>query len=68
MCLFYANWRVASDQGNTDGTKNGEVIQFIPLKLEINKYMEKIDIVVTDPNIVYKMPERILEYCIYIKN
>jgi len=32
---------------NTDRTKNGKVTRFAPLKLEINRYIEKIDVVVT---------------------
>jgi len=35
---------------NTDGTKNREMTRFMLLKLEINKYTEKIDIVVIDLN------------------
>jgi len=35
---------------NADGTKNREVIRFIPLKVEINRYREQIDIAVTDLN------------------
>jgi len=35
---------------NTDGTKNKEVTRFAPLKLEINKHIEKINVVVTNLN------------------
>jgi len=35
---------------HVDRTKNGKVIQFAPLELEINGHTEKIDIVVTDLN------------------
>jgi len=35
---------------NADGTKNGEVTRFAPLELDINKYIEWIDVVVTDLN------------------
>ena len=35
---------------NADGTKNREVIRFVPLKMEINRYREQIDIAVTDLN------------------
>ena len=35
---------------NADGTKNREVIRFVPLKVEINRYREQIDIAVTDLN------------------
>ena len=35
---------------NADGTKNGEVIKFTLLKVEINRYKEQIDAVVTDLN------------------
>ena len=35
---------------NIDQTKNREVIRFMPLEIEFNRYMEKIDIVVTDLN------------------
>ena len=35
---------------NADGTKNREVIQFVPLKVEINRYKEQIDVVVMDLN------------------
>jgi len=35
---------------NTDGTKNEEVIIFAPLEVEINRYKEQIDVVVTDLN------------------
>ena len=35
---------------NTDRTKNEEVTRFVLLELEINRYMEKIDIAVTDLN------------------
>ena len=35
---------------NVDRTKNGEVTQFMPLKLKINKYTEQINIAVTDLN------------------
>jgi len=33
---------------NTDGTKNGEVIIFVLLELEINRYMKIINAVVID--------------------
>jgi len=33
---------------NTNRTKNREVMRFVPLKLEINRYTEKIDVVVMD--------------------
>ena len=35
---------------NADGTKNGEVTRFAPLKVEINKYKEQINVAVTDLN------------------
>jgi len=35
---------------NLDRTKNGEVIRFVPLKLEINGYTEKIDVAVPNLN------------------
>ena len=35
---------------NVDITKNREVTRFIPLKLEINRYIEKINIVVINLN------------------
>ena len=35
---------------NVDRTKNGEVTQFVPLELEINKHKEHINAVVTDLN------------------
>ena len=35
---------------NTDGTKNGEVMWFVLLKVEINRYKEQINAVVTDLN------------------
>jgi len=35
---------------NTNGTKNGEVTTFVPLELEINKHIEKINAAVTDLN------------------
>jgi len=35
---------------NTDRTKNGEVTRFIPLELEINRYMEIFYTAVTDLN------------------
>ena len=35
---------------NADGTKNKEVMRSVPLKLEINKHTEKINIVVIDLN------------------
>jgi len=35
---------------NTDRTKNGKVTRFAPLESEINRYTEKIDIIVTDLN------------------
>ena len=35
---------------NTDRTKIGEVTQFVPLKVDINRYKEHIDTVVTDLN------------------
>ena len=35
---------------NTDGIKNGEVMQFVSLKVEINKYKEQIDAAVMDLN------------------
>ena len=33
---------------NVDRTKNGEVTRFTPLELEINRHIEKINVVVTD--------------------
>jgi len=33
-----------------DGTKNGEVIRFVSLELEINRHTEQINIAVTDLN------------------
>ena len=35
---------------NADRTKNKEVMRFVLLKLEINKHIEKINIVVIDLN------------------
>jgi len=35
---------------NIDKTKNGKVMRFMLLELEINRYMEKINAVVTDLN------------------
>ena len=35
---------------NTDGIKNGEVTQFIPLEVEINRHKKQIDAVVMDLN------------------
>ena len=35
---------------NVDGTKNGEVARFAPLKVKINKHKEQIDAAVTDLN------------------
>jgi len=35
---------------NADGTKNGEVMQFAPLEVEINRYKEQINVAVTDLN------------------
>ena len=35
---------------NADETKNGEVIKYMPLELEINRHMEKINIAVIDLN------------------
>jgi len=35
---------------NIDKTKNGEVIEFVPLKVKINRYKEQINVVVTDLN------------------
>ena len=35
---------------NTDRTKNGEVTQFAPLKVEINRYKEQINVAVIDLN------------------
>ena len=35
---------------NADEMKNGEVIQFVPLEVEINRHKEQIDVVVTDLN------------------
>ena len=35
---------------NVDRTKNREVTQFVPLEVEINRYKEQIDAVVTDLN------------------
>ena len=35
---------------NADGTKNGEVTRFVPLKVEINGHKEQINVVVTDLN------------------
>ena len=35
---------------NADRTKNGEVIRFIPLKIELNGHKEQIDTAVMDLN------------------
>ena len=35
---------------NADGTKNGEVTQFVPLEVEINRHKEQINVVVTNLN------------------
>jgi len=35
---------------NVNGTKNEEVTRFTPLKVEINKYKEQIDVAITDLN------------------
>jgi len=35
---------------NADGTKNGKVIRYMPLELEINRHMENINIAVIDLN------------------
>ena len=35
---------------NIDGTKNGEFTRFTPLEIKVNRYKEKIDVVVTDLN------------------
>ena len=35
---------------NADGMKNGEVTQFVPLEIEINRHKEQIDVAVTDLN------------------
>ena len=35
---------------NADSTKNGEVMRFAPLKMEINKHKEQIDVAVIDLN------------------
>jgi len=35
---------------NVDRTKNGEVTRFVPLQVEINRYKEQIDVVITDLN------------------
>ena len=35
---------------NIDGTKNREILRFTPLKLEINKYTERINVTITDLN------------------
>ena len=41
---------IAFEVFNANKTKNGEVTQFMPLKMEINRYKEQIDVVVTDLN------------------
>jgi len=41
---------IASEVFNVDGTKNGEVIQFVLLEIKINRHKEQIDTVVTDLN------------------
>ena len=35
---------------NADRTKNGEVTQFVPLEVEINRHKEQINVVVTNLN------------------
>jgi len=35
---------------NADGTKNGEVTQFVLLEVEINRHKEQINVAVTDLN------------------
>ena len=35
---------------NANGTKNGEVTRFVLLELKINRYMEKINVAVTNLN------------------
>ena len=35
---------------NTDGTKNGEVTRFVLLESEVNRYKERINVVVMDLN------------------
>ena len=35
---------------NVDGTKNGEVTQFVPLEVKINEHKEQINAVVMDLN------------------
>ena len=35
---------------NANRTKNGEVMRYVPLKLEINRYIKKIDTVVINLN------------------
>jgi len=35
---------------NADETKNGEVIKYMPLELEINRHMKKINVAVIDLN------------------
>ena len=49
---------------NTDGTKNGEVMWFVLLKVEINRYKEQINAVVTDLNDI----DMFLEYDWLVKH
>ena len=35
---------------NTNGTKNGEVTQYIPIEVEINRHRKQINITVMDLN------------------
>ena len=35
---------------NANRTKNGEVMRYVPLELEINRYIKKIDTVVINLN------------------
>ena len=35
---------------NADGTKNGEVTRFVPLKVKINRHKEQIDAAMIDVN------------------
>ena len=41
---------IAFEAFNADGTKNREVTQFVPLKIEINKHKEQINAAVTNLN------------------
>ena len=49
---------------NTDRTKNGEVIWFVLLEVEINGHKEQIDTVVTDLNSI----DMFLEYDWLVKH